>query len=210
MKIKQALLVGLPIILIVGCFKMCNTPTPEEKTKSTTRLVNKTIPPKTILQNLIKGCTDDINFKEYKDGKDFTLFAGVYNIYAETINENKNSTDPDITKLVNTLTIKVKANQIKTFPKARKEYASVLNDKLWENNVNVQVGGVNNTTITFTGVAFANNKNIKEMQETLGSMFNLLRFKEVRYRWIKYADEYTYFKIESMPDSKIELVNLAE
>lgn len=74
----------------------------------------------------------------------------------------------------------------------REKYVKALGDKLWENNIYVESSG---TTITFIGAVFANNKNIKDWEEELEPQLQELGFKQVRYKWIKHDDEYTYYNI---------------
>ena len=71
----------------------------------------------------------------------------------------------------------------------RKLYVKKLKNELWEHNVEVEVNG---KTITFIGGMFANNRNIKQFQESAASTLTILGFKQVRYKWIKHADGYQY------------------
>ena len=74
----------------------------------------------------------------------------------------------------------------------RELYVKKLKNELWEHNVEVEVSG---KTITFIGGMFANNANIKKFQESAASTLTILGFKQVRYKWIKHADEYQYFDL---------------
>lgn len=74
----------------------------------------------------------------------------------------------------------------------RKLYVEKLKNELWEHNVEVEVNG---KIITFIGGMFANNRNIKQFQESAKSTLTILGFKQVRYKWIKHADEYQYFDL---------------
>jgi hypothetical protein len=40
----------------------------------------------------------------------------------------------------------------------------------------------------------------------LQDMLKLLRFNRINFKWYKYDDEYTYWQIESLPDSKIQIL----
>ena len=87
-----------------------------------------------------------------------------------------------------------KANKI--LPKLKKivraKYVKVLSEELWEHNIYVESSG---TTITFIGGVFANNKNIKDWQAKVETGLKELGFTQVRYKWIKHADEYTYYDL---------------
>jgi hypothetical protein len=74
----------------------------------------------------------------------------------------------------------------------RKLYVEKLKNELWEHNVEVEVSGM---TITFIGVMFADNGSIKQFQESAATPLSILGFKQVRYKWIKRADEYTYYDL---------------
>lgn len=45
--------------------------------------------------------------------------------------------------------------------------------------------------------------NIKTAQEQLQEVLTRLGFKEVRYRWYREADEFTYYKLDTPPDGKL-------
>jgi hypothetical protein len=93
--------------------------------------------------------------------------------------------------------------QVKDFPTLRRNYAGYAANKLWEENVTVTCSGQGNTTINITGGLFADNKNIKLVQETIGYMFRDLRFKKVAYRWYEGQTNYTYYQPASKRDSDI-------
>lgn len=74
----------------------------------------------------------------------------------------------------------------------RKLYVEKLKNELWEHNVEIEING---KTITFISGMFANNSNIKQFQGSAASTLTILGFKQVRYKWIKHADEYQYFDL---------------
>lgn len=98
---------------------------------------------------------------------------------------------------------KVIQSQQKNFPKIRKAYGEFLKNKLWEEDIYVELAGPGYSVVKFTGGYFAANKNIKETQETLNEMLQLLRFRQTQYRWHKGQDEFTYYTIDSNRDSEI-------
>ena len=95
------------------------------------------------------------------------------------------------------------ALQISEFPKMRKAYIDVVADKLWEENITVTAQGNGNTVVNITGGIFVNNKNKKQMQETLSDVLKSFRFKQVRYRWYKDEDEYTYYDLSVPKDNEL-------
>lgn len=125
------------------------------------------------------------------------LFAA----YTKIISEGKQSPDEENKKLADQLQKKVTARQIKEFPVLRKNYSKVAAEKLWESNIYMTTSGSNNSIVNLTGGLFANNKNIAETQNTLLDILTQFRFKEIRYRWYKEADEFTFYKMETPKDS---------
>ncbi len=101
---------------------------------------------------------------------------------------------PEVVKLMDKNSVKAKKILPEVMRFWRKRYVSDLSDKLWEENIYVECpnGG---TTITFIGAIFASNKNIKQWQEQVGSLLGEMGFKQVRYKWIKHADDYTYYDL---------------
>lgn len=160
---------------------------------------------KTIIKNNIKSINggDDFTKNEMTSAASFQIIAALYKAYALTINQGKQSTDKEVLKLTDELQKRVMASQQKNFPKLRKAYQEFVYDKLWENNIDVEVSGSRNIVLKFTSVFFADNKNIKESQEKLTEMLILLRFKQTQYRWHKEQDEFTIYTIESPKDGEI-------
>lgn len=160
---------------------------------------------KTRVENNIKSIDggDDLTKNEMTSATAFQITAAIYKAYASTIQEGKQSTDKEVLKLTSDLEKKVIASQVKNFPKIRKAYYQFIKQKLWENDVYVDISGSDNTVLKFTGAYFAANKNIKTTQETVFEMLTLLRFKQTQYTWYKGQDEYTYFKLETAKDTEI-------
>jgi len=92
---------------------------------------------------------------------------------------------------------------VSEFPKLRKAYADLIAKELWENNIEASVAGSGNKTIVFTAGMFANNKNIKDAHTSLQEALELFRFTRANYKWYEYDTEYTYYEIDSFPDSKV-------
>lgn len=160
---------------------------------------------KTKVENNIKSLSEDdiTDGKDYDSADQFIILCALYKSYAITIKEAKQSKNPEIIELNNQLIKKVEQSQKKNFPKIREKYFQFIKNKLWENDVYVNLSGTRNTVLKFTGGYFAANKNIKTTQEALSEMLNLLRFKQTQYRWYKGQDEYTYYTIESESDLQI-------
>lgn len=163
------------------------------------------------LENLKEEIQTDIDYLKdfYFVTEDFNSvdhFKNAANIFTDAANhirkaERNFPDNKEVISLVKQLKTKLPAAQKKYFPKLRKSYALFIKKMLWEQDIDVVYGG---TTLTFVGGYFAANANIKSTQETFSDILTLLRFKQVNYKWMKYADEFTYYDLESPPDSKID------
>jgi hypothetical protein len=111
--------------------------------------------------------------------------------------------DKGINRLGKKLRAKVEACQQKEFPVLRREYARFAKKVLWEDNIEVSIGGNGNRTLELVGGLFASNRNIKQTQETLGEQFKMFRFKRINYKWSEYDDEYTYYSLETPSDKEL-------
>jgi len=131
------------------------------------------------------------------------LEIALFGAYAVIIQENKSNPDAEVKALVAELEQKASQRQVSEFPKLRKAYAEMIDEKMWEYDMEVAIGGAGNKNITFTAGMFASNGNIKQIHGTLQEALTLFRFNQANYKWYEYDDEYTYIKIESNPDSKV-------
>ena len=127
----------------------------------------------------------------------------IFKIYARTVRDGNASSDKEVSRLTKTLQRKAIASQIKNFPRIRNAYYKIAKNQLWEHDIDLTIGGANNTTLKLTGGYFAANANKKETQESLHEILTPLRFKQTQYRWSKGQDEYTYYKIESTKDATL-------
>jgi len=108
---------------------------------------------------------------------------------------DRNPLDSAQTALLNK-NIKTASNMLnKLLPSYRKHYVKLLGNALWEHDIEVQTSN-NYKTITFIGGTFARNSNIKDFHNEAYEMLKLLGFTRAEYKWYKYDDEYTYYRIE--------------
>lgn len=94
------------------------------------------------------------------------------------------------------------AYQRDAFPKLRKAQAKVLDNALWEQNVDVATIGPNSNTLRLTGGIFASNKGVKIAQENIADTLEILRFKQVRYEWYR-GSEYQYYDLKPLADGTL-------
>lgn len=123
--------------------------------------------------------------------------------YARFAERIENLDNTEVKKLHSRFVKKLEALQVSEFPKLRKAYAQIVKDKLWVENIEVEVSGGRYTTLQFTGGTFASNRNKQEFQTTLSDILYEFRFKRVNYKWYEYDDEYTYYTLNSMKDSEL-------
>lgn len=121
--------------------------------------------------------------------------------YSTIIKEGENSDDEKTKKLAKKLKEKVQHLQKTGFPKLRKRYTEIVKNLMWENDIDVYSSN-GGDILNLTGGIFVTNKNIKQIQETIDENMHLFRFKQVRYRWYKGSDEFTYYDISPPKDTE--------
>ena len=129
--------------------------------------------------------------------------VALFSTWGKMAEEAKNNENATIKSLGISIEQNLKNLQLREFPKIRANYAKILKNKLWEEDIEVQNFGSGNTTLQFTGGIFASNKNKQDFQTSLFQTFKDFRFKRINYKWYEYDDEYTYYTVNSDKDSKI-------
>jgi len=127
----------------------------------------------------------------------------VFGEWVKLIRKGEYHTDPKIAAAAKKLKKAVIAAQVREFPKMRKDFAKVLAERLWEDNIKVSIKGKTSTTLQYMGYVFANNASIKNMQESMPEVLNSLIFKRINYFWSEYIDEYTYYDMDTPKDSEL-------
>ncbi len=173
----------------------------------TSKTLNKEVPTD-ILKSRIDEEYDKIKI-QIKYGNTWTTIEHLtnqlsnFNQWYNYVNDGKNSSVDSVKKSAAKLETSLVEFQKKEFANLRKTYCKIAKEKLWEENVDVKSIGSSYSTIEFSGVYFASNKNIKKTQETIQEIVRRLRFKKVNYKWYKGASEYTYYNLETPNDSKL-------
>lgn len=88
-------------------------------------------------------------------------------------------------------------------PAMRKAYGEAMRRNLWEQDVSVAVTGGRTTTIGYTGVLFAANRNIAQVQRGALPSLQKLRFDRSRFRWSEGDDRWTFYDLEPPQDPEI-------
>ncbi|CAN5308975.1 hypothetical protein BH09BAC1_BH09BAC1_14240 [soil metagenome] len=206
----------LVFVIVVAAFGM---PKPNSaKGRNTTHTATSTKPSKpvkavekkpemTLLQELereIKSFDKPFDGSTYRgDVGSLQLEIVLFSVWGSMITEGEASSDATTQKAAKDLKKKASALQAKELPLMRKDYCKVLYDKMWEHNIYFSTEGSKHTILNVTGSDFANNANIKEYQNTLQEILTMFRFKQVRYRWYKGADDYQYYKLDVPADSEV-------
>lgn len=138
----------------------------------------------------------------YKSVTSLQVEVALFVAWARILEESKNNKNADVQRLSRNMEQKVRSIQLREFPKMRKAYGVLVDELLWEQNIDVKVFGSSNGTLELVGAIFASNKNIKDVQVMISDIAKMLRFDRINYRWYAYSD-YTYYTIESLPDSEV-------
>lgn len=187
------------IIVLIGIFAP-EVEIPESTTKQESPKVN---PDSLAIERLkieISGIKD-FDGSIYRDNlSSIKMELFLFEQWAKIIQENRSSSNEKAVDLAYQLNEYVSKIQEKEFPLLRKAWVKLSADQLWEHDIYMTSEG---RIVNLTGAIFATNKNIKATQETISEMVISLRFSEVRYRWYKGADEFTYYKLNPKNDGDI-------
>lgn len=156
------------------------------------------------LERELKSIDEGINFSKYRGSiENIQIELVLFGTWAKNIKEGEESEDKEIQALAKKLKSRVIRIQAKEFPLMRKDYAKVVANKMWENDIDVSSSGSGHTRINFTGGIFAANKNKQDFQNQLHEILKMLRFQQARYRWYKGQNEYTYWDIKPAKDTDL-------
>jgi hypothetical protein len=160
------------------------------------------------LQREINSIQEGFDASIYRDDVlSLQLEVALFSTWADIVQDYKNDKNVEVVALANKLEQEVSALQVREFPLIRKNYADTVAKTMWENNVEVDSLGSTHKTIQFTGGVFANNANKAEAQRTLSEILHAFRFTQANYKWYEYDTEYTYYEIDSLPDSEVAVIS---
>lgn len=193
----------IAIFFILVCVLVSDKGDKKKTASEASNINTKELNLKQKLENSLKGIEDNSDYlNKITTKEEVIISASMFGAYANMIESSKKGNEEE-RKLGSQLEKKVQSKQQKEFPLLRKKYAQIIKNKLWEEDIDVELSGTGNTTLTFTAGIFAKNKNIQEAQNTLQEVLNLLRFKTTRYKWYKNSDEFTYYTLETPKDKEI-------
>lgn len=132
------------------------------------------------------------------------LAVAMMQVWAELVAEQDTSTlAPEALKARTTLYSALSVVQKRMFPRLRDDYGPVVRQRLWEHDGKARTIGTGFRTVEFVAGAFAANRNIKSMQESLYPTLMQLRFTRAQYKWFDHAAELTYYTIDPPADETI-------
>ena len=122
--------------------------------------------------------------------------------------KTRNKLKADLKNLITQTKNSLRGEQRRDFPLIRREYAKIMEEAVWRNNIEVKATGSGNSRLEFTGGIFANNANIDDFQNKVldsdtKAILRMYRFKRVAYRWSKYDNDYTYYQYDTPADDVI-------
>lgn len=178
----------------------------EEKSNNdideTTTILEDSKSIKSQIERELKSIKEGVKFENSDNVTALQMDLVLFSSWHSIILEGEKSSDKETIKLATELKKKVISIQSKEFPLLRKKYAEIVKNKMWESDIDVKLGGSNNTTLNFTGGVFAANKNKGDFQNELNEILTMFRFKKTIYRWYKGEDEYTYYDIKAPKDTE--------
>jgi|GEM_PF-4072600 len=151
--------------------------------------------------NFLKAGYPEIPYDQGADQLNRSLV--IFDDWASLMNEADTSKNDIILELSNKLMRLASKVQNTEFPKMRTGYMKLMAQKMWENDIYASCTGPRNTILNISGGFFAANINIMDYQSTIRDIVVSLRYKEVRYRWYKGANEFTYYKLNVPADNEI-------
>lgn len=89
------------------------------------------------------------------------------------------------------------------FPVLRNAYAKITGQAMWDQDIDVRVGGPGNQTVTWTGGLFAARANIASAEETAAPILSKLRFTHSRYEWARGVGETYIYPLGSPADAAV-------
>lgn len=203
MKAEVKVLLGIGVVIVLGGIGSALT---DDKPASKVQPSEATVSPYTrptdteLWQQVAQWQEPEIEGDAVLDTVQVGLYLTLLSGHLSTLDSA--ITRPALRSKANAAKAKYAARLKARFPKLRKAYGKALAQKLWRSDIYVEVTGGRAGILNLTGGAFAANANKEDMTDVLRPMLYLLHFTEVRYRWYKGADEYTYYKLSPMSDGR--------
>jgi cytoskeletal protein RodZ len=161
---------------------------------------------KDILATRIKNLKEPFDSTQYR--KDISALEDeidLFRSYGRIYNEHVYHSDPEVRALAEEYKKQLVILQRSEFPKMRQAYAKMADELMWEKDIDVEVSGTGNKTVTLTGSIFASNSNVKSTQLQLNDIFVKFRFSQVRFKWSEYATEYQSYQTDAPDDGELML-----
>ena len=152
---------------------------------------------------------DNFDVSTYTASKEtITIGLALFSVWADLARKaSHHKLSPSQKKRVEVYRNKVRRVQANSLPRLRDAYGPVLRKSLWQFDMEASTYGAGYRTIEFVGGVFAANRNIEEFHGQMRETLHQLRFKEARYKWYKGADRFTYYKLDSPPDTELVVLH---
>lgn len=97
----------------------------------------------------------------------------------------------------------ISKKQVQMLPVFRDSYGPIMRQALWEADGKARTFGKGFRTVEFVNGAFAANRNIKQVHESIYPMLMMLRFTRAEYKWIPQAREFSYYTLKPPQDDQL-------
>ena len=142
----------------------------------------------------------------FNTGLEMTAHVVLYKILYDEAQKHKSSANKELASIANQAINSIPSLQSRNFPKLRRRFAEILNEKLWIDDGKAYVQGSTASILNVVNHSFALNENVREGYIAIADILKVLRFDRVKLKW---ADseylEYQYYDIDSLPDNKIDI-----
>lgn len=145
----------------------------------------------------INNSIEDLEDFIWKYDTILNIFASIWTLdwYWKITKDYLENENQEIRTLAETLKEKLIEKQIEEFPKFRKAYWELMNEKLWVENMKVRTSenpSTGNRTISYVSVLYYNNQNIQDSIDWVKEELGLLRFNKVNFEKSEYDTSKTY------------------
>lgn len=146
-----------------------------------------------------------IDLKKYTGSKfGFLAVNALFQVWAGMVEEEKGlALTPEQQAIVERFKNNAIQVQRDLLPRVRDAYGPHMRKLLWDKDITARTFGDGFRTVEFVGGLFASNRNIKAFNDELWETFRILRFTQVRYKWLNESKEYTYFEVKGPGDGEL-------
>lgn len=157
---------------------------------------------------VLRDAMRDMNANTVSSIEGVGLALDVFSAGADLIRQGKSmQLSEEDRKQVEALRTVLLKRQVTGLPLLRRKMGPFLAKQLWESDVKARTFGDSYTTVEFVGGAFAAHHNIQTSQDAASPFLSRLRFKRAQYKWIESAEEFTFYKLDTLPDNVLAVID---